>query len=670
MADIYESATEWLDSQFDGLTDHIEHMTPREFIEQNRYLPKGETIFPGPMRLSLTPYWIKPLNQIDPRDPTREIWCKKSVKCSLTTTLLENAALYYAAHVKSLPMAYFSADQELANARLNSRFLSMFQKSGFKKIFKSSDEDSGSKRGKTKNYLEFTGGASLRSIGAKNADKLRDFQFFVELLDEMDSFALDLLGEGDIIRLIMSRCDANWSYRKILGGSTPLLKGYSHIDRMYKRGNQQQYECRCLKCGYPMPLRWYREDLNTPSIMRGMRWDYQEGSNLFDPKSVRYECHNCGHAHVEADKPRFISEENSEWKATAEPVAEGIESYHIPAALSRFKTWADLVAMHQEAFYPNGKMRSEESMKTFYNLCLGEVFEVQGKKLPEKVAYLHRRQFYHSEQILNDEIEKYNESGILFLIITADVQKNFLAVAVWGVTASHCVWCIEYKKIKDMSEEGLLELDSPAWCELRRMIDEQEWVAEGNEQRVYKPSLTLIDCGWGESTSTVVDFCSEWRDGVVPVKGDSASHKRVASFYEYKTASKTNAYMVAVDHYKDRLAPVLRRRWEPSDGDQPKFHLNFPVDISNASLKELVAEFKRPRKNSKGEVVIEWYRPPGVNNELFDLLVYCHAGIDIFARLTCLGNLELYDTDWVAFWEYAKEKDENGEYPFFDVIER
>ena len=123
-----------------------------------------------------------------------------------------------------------------------------------------------------------------------------------------------------------------------------------------------------------------------------------------------------------------------------------------------------------------------------------------------------------------------------------------------------------------------------------------------------------------------------------------------------------NAYMLAVDHYKDRLAPVLRRRWEPKDGDQPKFHLNFPVDISNAALKELVAEFKRPVKNKKGEVEVRWYRPPGVNNELFDLLVYCHAAIDIFARLTCLGNLELYDTDWKAFWEYALD----GE--FYEVI--
>ena len=61
-----------------------------------------------------------------------------------------------------------------------------------------------------------------------------------------------------------------------------------------------------------------------------------------------------------------------------------------------------------------------------------------------------------------------------------------------------------------------------------------------------------------------------------------------------------------------------------------------------------------------------WHRPPGVNNELWDLLIYCMAGIDIFARLTCLGNLELRDTDWKAFWEYALTP-EDGEFPFFDI---
>lgn len=660
MTDVISLSHGWLRTEVQDLTDEILHQTPRQFIEDNRYLRKGQTILPGPMRLGVTSYWIKPVSQLDPYDPTREIFVKKGVKTSLTTTMFENAVLYYAAHVKSTPMGYVTADKDLSIGKLNQKFVPMFQQSGFKRIFKSSDEEGGNKKGKTRNMLEFEGGSSVQAEGAKNPDKMRDYQWFVELLDEMDTYVYNLLGQGDPLAMIFSRCDANWDFRKIIGGSTPLLKGTSQIDRMFKRGNQQQYECRCIGCGYPMPLRWFHDDMVNPSTMRGMRWDYPEGSNFHIPESVRYECWNCGHKHFETDKPIFISETNADWKETAEPQARFVESYHVPAVLSRFKKWTDHVTTWHSAFHINGKVKNDAAMMVFYNNVLGDSFELMGKGVPKAAAHSHRRTFYHSEQILNEEIEKYDETGILFVLMTVDVQKHFLSVAVWGVTASNSVWCIEYFKLKDDSEDGTLNFDSPAWCQLREMIDEKTWIAD--DKLEYRSVMTLIDCSWGDSEAVVVDFCSEWNAGVCPIKGDSYSHKRISSFYTYKTASKMDAFMIAVDHYKDRLAPVLRRRWTPEDGNQPKFHFNAPVDMKDSELNELTVEFKRPKKDKNGEVSTEWHRPPGTRNELWDLLVYCHAGVDILANITCLKNLELPDTDWPAFWEYAQ----NG--GFFDQL--
>ena len=653
MLDIEKDAKEWLSNEIDNLTDEIVHQRPVDFIEEHRYLKRGQTILPGPFRFDVTPYWEKPFNQIDPYDPTREIWVKKGVKTSLTTTMFENAAIYFAAHVKSTPMGYISADKELATTRLNTKFVPAFQQSGFKDIFQSSDESSGSKTGKTKSLLEFIGLSSLQAEGARNPDKMRDYLWLVELLDELDTYALNLLGEGDPIRLLLSRCDANWDFRKVIGGSTPLLKGSSQIQRQFERGNQQVYKCRCLKCGYAMPIDWHHPDINNPSVIRGMQWDYLEGTNYHDPASVRYECWNCGNPHMETDKPLFINKDNSEWVETAQPVAPHIESYHVPGTLSRFKKWTDHVTMWHEAFHRNHKVRSDNALQVLVNNVFGDVFEVIGKAIPDKAALGHRREFYHSQQILNEEIEKYNESGVLFLIMTIDVQLHFLSIAVWGVTVSNSVWLIEYKTLKDDSEDGCLNIDSAAWCELRNMIDEHVWISD--DEKEYHPMFTAIDCSWGDSEAVVVDFCSEWTEGVYAIKGDAHSYKRITSFYEYKTSMKSNAYMIAVDHYKDRLAPVLRRRWVPEDGNQPKYHFNVPVDISNKALKELTVEFKRPKKNKNGESATEWYRPPGTRNELWDLLVYAHASIDIFARIVCTQNLELNETDWYAFWEYAKE---------------
>lgn len=642
---------EWLRSKVGELTESIPHLTPVEFNEQHRYLNKGETIMPGYLSFDRTPYWIKPLNQLDPYDPTREIYVMKGVKMSYNTTLIEGGILYFAGHMQSYPAGFVTADKELAQARLERNIIPMFQQSGFGKIFRSIDENAPGKTGKTKTLLQFDGGGSLQIEGAKNADKWRMYLWLWMFLDEIDTFPEIIGKDGDPMEVVFSRAKANWNFRKITGGSTPLIKGHSHIEKHFKRGNRQVYECGCLSCGYPMPLRWFHDDVNNPGTVRGMKWDYPEGSTLHMPDSVRYECWNCGHHHFEHHKPLLINKDNADWKATADQIEAHIESYHMPATLSSFIEWNDLVSMWHRAWHVNGKVRSDSAMMTFYNHVLGATYEVTGKGIPEKAAYSHRRDFYHSEQILNEEIEKYDDSGILFVATTVDVQKHFLSVTTWGVTVSNSVWLIKYDTLKDPSEDGCLNFDSPAWNTLREMIDEKEWISD-NEQR-YRSMITLIDCSWGDSESVVIDFCSEWATGVYPIKGDSYSHKRISSFYEYKTASKTNAYMVAVDHYKDRLAPVLRRRWVPEDGNQPKFHFNVPVNTKNSQLKELTVEFKRPKKDKNGETATEWYRPPGTRNELWDLLVYCHAAIDILARLVCLNNLDLPELDWAAFWDYA-----------------
>ena len=113
--------------------------------------------------------------------------------------------------------------------------------------------------------------------------------------------------------------------------------------------------------------------------------------------------------------------------------------------------------------------------------------------------------------------------------------------------------------------------------------------------------------------------------------------------------------MLAVDHYKDRMAPVLRRRWQPSDGDQKRYTVNFPVDISNAALKELTVEYKREERRN-GRIVAVWHRPGGTRNELWDLLIYLQAAIDILVYNTCISNLELKEADFVVFWEHVEEE--------------
>ena len=109
-----------------------------------------------------------------------------------------------------------------------------------------------------------------------------------------------------------------------------------------------------------------------------------------------------------------------------------------------------------------------------------------------------------------------------------------------------------------------------------------------------------------------------------------------------------------VDHYKDRLAPVLRREWLPDAGMQQPYHFNAPMDLPDAALKELTVETRREQIDANGNSTYVWYRPGNVRNELWDLLCYGHAAVEILAWSFCIKYFELQTIDWPMFWDYIE----------------
>jgi phage terminase large subunit GpA-like protein len=54
-------------------------------------------------------------------------------------------------------------------------------------------------------------------------------------------------------------------------------------------------------------------------------------------------------------------------------------------------------------------------------------------------------------------------------------------------------------------------------------------------------------------------------------------------------------------------------------------------------------------------VSYEWHRPSGSANELWDLTVYAHAGVDIIAYLICRVHYQMDAIDWPKFWDFAEQ---------------
>lgn len=640
---------DWIQKKILGVTTEIEHIKPSEFIKK-RYLSGSEASQSGFMSLDLTPYWIDIIDHMDPFDDAREVIVKKGVKTSFNTTGIEGTLFYFAAFLKTFAGMFVTANKEMAQARVETNIIPMFQNSGFD-VFQAADTSNANKTGKTKKLMQFKGGGWMVPEGAKNADVMRMWSVMYMWLDELDSFVEYVGKDGDPVQLLKDRCSAFWKFRKILMGSTPLHKGSSQIDRQFIRGDQQEYRCNCLKCGFDeMPLRWSHVDLRDDNITRGMKWDYIDG--VVDISSIRYECWNCGDGHIESDKEKFINKNNAKWVETSDPVEPGIYSYHMPSALSYYQPWSKLVGMWNEAYHQDGQIKNVAALQVFYNNALGESFELIGNKLSFRAASGHRRHFYQKGSIPNTQIENYCKSGVMFLSMTVDVHDHALKAAIWGFTIGGNPWIIDYFTLADESAQGIKVIESVAWTELQAYIDEMIYVADDGKE--YPIAITFIDAGDGEHEPVVADFCQQWDTGVYPIKGDSFSGKRIASFREFKTSAKTEGYLLAVDHYKDRMAPVLRRDWQPEFGDQKKYQLNCPSDITDKEIRELTREYKKEVKKGAGVVTV-WHRPKNSDNELWDLLIYAMASLEVLAFNVCTANIGLDDTNWPEFWEICEE---------------
>ena len=641
---------DWIVSSLAGLTTEIVHVTPSEYHEAHRYLPESVTSIPGYLRYDVNPFMREIVDCFDVNSPVREVNLKKGVQITYSTAL-ESGALYFMGHIKTLPIMYITADKELAKARIENNFLPMLNESGMADIIRTSDEGNTRKTGKTANHLQFEGGGYLVPFGAINANKMRSFSIAVMLKDEIDAWPDTVGKDGDPDKLSDARLSGYWERRKIFRGSTPLIKGTSKIEKAFLRGDQRRYMVLCKHCGHPQALRWHTHDKDT-GITGGFAWEVEEGELLID--TVRYLCQKCGGAHYEHDKERLFSEAHgAHWKPTARPAERGIRSYHLPALYSPIgmQPWYKCVSDYLEAYDPETrKVKDIGKYQTWYNNILGEPFEQIGAKVRFTQVSAHRRGEYRMGQIPNRFAAEFSGSIVLFLTLTVDVHKDNLACSVIGWTADARSYLIEYKRIEG---EDCSQLSDPAWGELREIIEETEYTAD--DGTTYGILMTLIDAGY--ANDTVTRFCSDYIGFVYPILGRdrAAKNQSIKEFGQFKTQDGTIGFRILVDHYKDRLAPVLRRDWDREMGEQKPYHFNAPVDATDKQLKELTVESRRKKSDGRGGESYYWHRPSGVNNELWDLLVYGHAAVEIYALTLCRDGFGLETVDWEQFWQFAIE---------------
>jgi len=660
MPELDNIGADWLIEEVEAMPHSIDRVTPVKFNEENRYLPQGVSPRPGYIRYDLFPFLKEIIECFDPHSPVREVNLMKGVQTGYTT-LLESVLLYYIAHVKTQPAMFITADKELASGRVDNNIIPMINESGFSDLVRSADEGNSRKTGKTKNYIQWEGGGFLIYNGALNAAKMRQYSVPLMLKDELDGWKREVGNDGNSDALTDARLSAYWGNRKILRGSTPLLEP-SMIGEAYKNGDQRKYLILCKSCGFPQELK--QEHVNKETgIAGGFRWEMEGGTLVLE--SVRYCCANCGHDHYETDKERMFSEESgAHWKPTAKPREPNIRSYHLPSFYSPFgfRPWYKCISDYLESFDTETKqIKSVSKMQEYYNNTLGVPFKVLGSNIRFTSVSGHRRADYRLGEVPNTYAEKYSGSKILFLTCQVDVHKRNLAVSVMGWTRDMRCYLIDYWRFERTDEDDdCAEITSPVWGRLRDIMEEKVYTADDGKQ--YRIMQTLVDAGY--ANSTVTTFCSDYVSGVIPILGRDRASKNstIKEFGEFTTQSGTIGYRVLVDHYKDRIAPVLRRDWSEEMGEQKIYHFNAPVDISDKQLKELTVESRREKTDPNGNTIYYWHRPGNAANELWDLLGYGHASVEIFAYNLCIQRFELKTVDWDQFWKYAAEEANDSQF--------
>jgi phage terminase large subunit GpA-like protein len=643
------SDLDWLVEKIDSISDSVKCVSPSQWSEENRYLPPSVTPIPGYYSYDVAPYLREIVDCVDMNNEVREVNIMKGAQIGATVGVLENAIGYAMSYVKSAPVLMVTADAELAQYRMESYITPMIQQSGLADLVRSADETNTRKTGKTDKKIEWVGGGFLIPLGARNAGKLRSISAQYLLLDECDGYPETVGQDGDPVKLVEARTKGYQQTRKVVALSTPLIKGASRIEQRFLTGDQRYFNVPCRGCGEYQILRFQGANKKTGEIW-GLDWEMD--GNRLKPGSVRYICRHCGHKHINSDKIWMLP--RGKWVPTAKPKSPTTRSYHISALYSPASmfSWEDIVVAWLEAWdVKESRPKDLGLLQEFYNNNLGEAFEIRGDRIRFDTVSAHRRNVYSFGGIPNVFAQKYAESRILLLTCAVDVHKDNLAVAVFGWTKGARAFVIDYWRFNGDTEQ----LSDECWHSLRDLIETKEYIADDGAR--YKVQTTLIDSGY--RTEQVYSFCEWYESGVYPIKGRNIAPKNAThkEFSQFATPKGQQAFSITVDIYKERWAAALRREWHGVKG-QPYGHFNAPLDITDRQLKELTAEQKRERKDKRTgkRIGFEWHRNKTADNELWDLLVYNNAALEIMAWSICRLELEMDFISWVDFWDICEKK--------------
>lgn len=610
-----------------------------EWADEHFYLPEGSSQRSG--RWKTQPLQIAPLNMMC-NDAIREVDWQKSARVGYTK-LMVAANWYLSVRRKRNGLIYQPTEDDAKDFTIDELESVVPEMSVIQAAFPawrtSNERNTVKKKAGTSFTLDIRG-----AMTPKNFRRMTK-QFVIG--DEIDAWPLNVGREGDPILLALKRLSGA-PYPKAIFGTTPTIRGLSHIERRMASADAVfRFHVPCPCCGHLQTLKWGGSDCDF-----GIEWDRSVPSKNLTSKDVWYRCEHsaCGEKFHYSDL-LSISEQGV-WIADDSGIQtrDGINfldrngmpcstprhvGLHINALYSLTLTdgWHGLVAEWRAA--------KGDPLKTqvFINTVLGELWD---DDVSEKLEWEHlftKREAYFAP------VPKRG----LYLTAFFDTQDDRLeaVVCAWGRRDE--MYVVDYQVF---SGNTLLP---DVWQRAEKYIRSSSWRHEGTGLKL--PIRRFgIDAG-GHRNQQVREFVKRFKETfAVACRGSSSYGQPVIKMSDRKDDMGTKTCWIGTDTAKDIVyGRYMVRPDRNSEGylpgpDEPvpgQIHLPIARWCNQSFCQQAVAEVKR-LVYVKGKPVYRYEtRTAGMRNEVTDCLV---------------GNLamytvaqQLYQLDLDSVWQSAQQ---------------
>lgn len=414
---------------------------------------------------------------------------------------------------------------------------------------------------------------------SKLASKAIKYLFF----DEIDKMSGATKREASPYNLATERTKTFKNSRKIVTVSTPTYKT-NYVWKFHEEAEEQRrYFVPCPHCDSFILLQW--EDIKfAPDEERIM-------TPVERAKTAVYVCPECGG--LIEDKQKLPMLQRGEWrdvKGTCKRKAQSV-SYHINSLYSFFVSWYDVALEFL-------KSRDDpEELQNFVNSWLGEAWE--DTKLRTNSDLVLERQ--------TDDPAGVVPEWALMLTAGVDVQETsvYFDIVAWG---------------KQRTNQSILHGQVLSINDIVEYMDMEYSKTNGEKLMV---ALCLVDSG--DQTQMVYDFCMQYSEWAIPVKGYEMenNHYRITQINKAGSAANGQSLVLCSGaRYKDMIASQLQK---PNGYGSCMVHKDCDLEYA----QQLTAEHKIAEGTGRKRKLVWRTKMSHGDNHYLDCRVYASCAADM-----------------------------------------